>query len=218
MIMPGCVKNNAPNNNTNCGCLSTHDTELVDTLAREAGIPMVSGSFVTSVDSFTHGCDSVLYTVSTQHRISFVGDSFTLFRKIRVSIIKSGEDVAITAQAGAFPVFLDTISNWYHTLNLADSNFCLSDVENGLVDSVNTRLLAIMNPRADHLLVTRNTLHSTCDTINSNVSVSDAARYFSLDFDIRMAQQGNTMIISYGTGGRVYQANTVPEWCNKLLK
>jgi hypothetical protein len=218
MSIPGCVKNNAPNNNTTCGCLSAHDAELVDTLAREAGIPMVSGTYVTSVDSFTHGCDSVLYTVSTQYRIPYTGGAFTLSRKIRVTAIKSGEDIAISAQAGAFPVFLDTISHWYQTLGLADSNVCTSDVEFGLVDSINTRLLALMNPRTDHLVVTRNTIHSSCDTINSNVSVSDAARYFSLDFDIRMAQQGNSMIISYGKDGQLYPANTVPEWCNKLLK
>lgn len=203
-----------------CPCLSERSALVADTLGGILGDLIRSGSANGFPGGFTRDCDAIRYTYNVWFSVGDPGrrDSQLTLNPLPVSvrIDRDGGDLIYEARIGEEDLAKDTVRQWWNAFGAGDSAICLPSVENVIVDSIDGRLLAMLDFPAWDLQSSAEETHASCDTLAMKLTLADPAHPRSLAFDLEAKADGDSLAVTATLGEQAFPLLRASPWCLQL--
>jgi hypothetical protein len=203
-----------------CPCLSGKPSLVADTLGGILGGMIRSGAANGMPGGFSRGCDSIRYTYYAWFSVGdpVRPDSQLTLNTLPVSvrIDRDGGNLIYEARIGDDELAKDTVRQWWMAFGAGDSATCLPNVENVVVDSIDGRLLALLDFPAWTLRTSLDDARASCDTLAARLTLSDPSHSRPLVFDLTAKAEGDSLAVTATLGAQTFPLFQSSAWCRKL--
>ena len=203
-----------------CPCLSGQPALVADTLGGMLGGLIESGAANGFPGDFTRSCDSIRYTYFAWVSVSdpvHPDSQLTLNTlPVAVRIDRDGGNLIYEARIGETELAKDTVNQWWIAFKAGDSATCLPNVENVIVDSIDGRLLALLDFPAWELQPALEGVEASCDTLTAKLTLADPAHPSSLVFNLAAKADGDSLSVTATIGTQTFPLFQASAWCRKL--
>jgi hypothetical protein len=203
-----------------CPCLSEKSALVADTLGGLLGDLVRTGAANGTPGGFTRGCDSIRYTYYAWFSVGdpVRADSQLTLNTLPLSvrIDRAGGDLIYEARIGGEALAQDTVRQWWIAFKAGDSAACLPNVENVIVDSIDGRLLALLDFPAWKLQTSLEDARASCDTLAARLILADPSHPRPLVFDVTAKAEGDSLAVTAMLGAQAFPLLRTSTWCRSL--
>ncbi|HEX8319601.1 hypothetical protein [Longimicrobium sp.] len=199
-----------------CPCLSARQDLIADTLGGLLAGIVRTGTANGFPGGFARSCDSIRYTYFTWLSIATPArpdSQITLNNPpVDVRIDRAGGSLMYEARMEGGELAKDTVpTRW-----IGNPAVCLPNVEKVVVDSIDARLLSLLNFPAWKLQPSVAKVSASCTTLDAELALADPSHPRKLSFGISATAHGDSLAVTASLGGQSFPLFQSGAWCQTL--